>query len=122
MMRLFAIEAACGACGHQAVVFDHRVHGLSVFWNAHAHSPKKPLRVFISVGDRDLLNPNVMRDGMHDWVEANHRMAKVLKAKGYEYQYLFCRGQGHSVGNARAQFLPHAIEWVWKGHAPKKGK
>jgi iron(III)-enterobactin esterase len=29
---------------------------------------------------------------MHDWVEANHRMAKVLKAKGYEYQYLFCRG------------------------------
>ncbi len=33
-----------------------------------------------------------MRDGMHDWVEANHRMAKEPKAKGYEYQYLFCRG------------------------------
>ena len=56
------------------------------------NSPKKPIRLFISVGDADLLNPNVMRDGMHDWVEANHRMAKVLKAKGYEYQYLFCRG------------------------------
>src|SRR3954453_6327701 len=86
------------------------------------NSPKKPLRIFISVGDRDLLNPNVMRDGMHDWVEANNRMAKVLKAKGYEYQYLFCRNAGHSVGNAQAQFLPHAIEWVWKGYAPKKGK
>jgi enterochelin esterase-like enzyme len=84
------------------------------------NSPKKPIRVFISVGDRDLLNPNVMRDDMHDWVEANHRMAKVLKAKGYEYQYLFCRGSGHGIGNARTQFLPHAIEWVWKGYAPKK--
>jgi iron(III)-enterobactin esterase len=85
-------------------------------------TPKKPIRLFISVGDQDLLNPNVMRDGMHDWVAANHRMAKVLKAKGYEYQYLFCRGAGHSVGNARAQFLPHAIEWVWKGYAPKNDK
>jgi enterochelin esterase-like enzyme len=85
-------------------------------------SPKKPIRVFLSVGDQDLLNPNVMRDGMHDWVEANNRMAKVLKAKGYEYQYLFCRGSSHGVGNARAQFLPHAIEWVWKGYAPKKDK
>src|SRR6059058_4465774 len=35
------------------------------------NSPKKPIRVFISVGDQDLLNPNVLRDGMHDWVEAN---------------------------------------------------
>ena len=83
-------------------------------------SPKKPLRIWMEVGDRDLYNPNIMRDGMHDWVEANNRMAKVLKAKGYEYQYLFCRNAGHSIGNAQAQFLPHAIEWVWKGYAPKK--
>ncbi len=81
---------------------------------------KKPIRIFISVGDKDLLNPNVMRDGMHDWVEANHRMAKVLKAKGYEYQYLFCLGAGHSIGNAQQQFLPHAIEWVWRGYGEKK--
>jgi enterochelin esterase-like enzyme len=82
-------------------------------------SEKKPIRLFISVGDADLLNPNVMRDNMHDWVEANHQMAKVLKAKGYEYQYLFCRGAGHSINNAQQQFLPHAIEWVWKGYTPK---
>ena len=83
---------------------------------------KKPLRIFLSVGDSDLLDPNVMRDRMHDWVEANNRMAKVLKEKGYEYQYLFCRGQGHGIGGAQSQFLPHAIEWVWKGYAPKKGQ
>jgi iron(III)-enterobactin esterase len=86
------------------------------------NGPRKPLRVFLSVGDQDLLNPNVLRDGMHDWVEANNRMAKVLKAKGYAYQYLFCRGSSHGVGNARAQFLPHAIEWVWKGYAAKRDK
>ncbi|HTK74590.1 MAG TPA: alpha/beta hydrolase-fold protein, partial [Gemmataceae bacterium] len=27
-------------------------------------SPKKPLRIFLAVGDRDLLNPNVLRDEM----------------------------------------------------------
>jgi enterochelin esterase-like enzyme len=85
-------------------------------------SPRKPIRLFMAVGDRDLLNPNVMRDGMHDWVEANNRMAKVLKAKGYHYQYLFCLNAGHGVGNAKAQFLPHALEWVWKGYGDQKGK
>ena len=83
-------------------------------------SPKKPLRIFLAVGDRDNFNPNVMRDGMHDWVEANHRMARVLKAKGYDYQYLFCQNSGHGVRNAKEQFLPHAIEWVWRGYVPKK--
>ena len=93
-------------------------------WGFHSSiipsSPRKPLRIFIAVGDRDLLNPNVMRDGMHDWVEANHRMAKVLKDKGYAYQYLFCRDSGHSVSNAQSQFLPHAIEWVWYGYTPQR--
>ena len=79
-------------------------------------SPAKPIRLFMAVGDRDNYNPNVMRDGMHDWVEANHRMAKALKAKGYHYQYLFCQDSGHGVGNAKAQFLPHAIEWVWQNY------
>ena len=97
--------------------------GLGLPRDAHPQrAPRSRSGIFISVGDKDLLNPNVMRDGMHDWVEANHRMAKVLKDKGYEYQYLFCRGAGHSVGNAQQQFLPHAIEWVWKGYAPKKDK
>lgn len=93
-------------------------------WGFHGtlipENPRKPIRIFISVGDYDLLNPNVMRDGMHDWVEANHRMAKVLKAKGYEYQYLFCRNSGHGIRNAKSQFLPHAIEWVWRGYGSRK--
>ena len=46
-------------------------------------------------------------------------MATALKAKGYEYQYLFCRGSGHCDGKAQAHFLPHAIEWTWRGYTPK---
>ena len=86
------------------------------------NSPKKPIRLFISVGDEDLLNPNVMRDGMHDWVEANHRMAKVLKAKGYEYQYLFCRGAGHGVGNAQAAVPPARHRMGVEGVCPEDGQ
>ena len=113
-----------GTFVNQAWPFDPRFPDGA--WGFHKtiipKSPKKPIRLFISVGDRDLLNPNVMRDDMHDWVEANHQMAKVLKAKGYEYQYLFCRGSGHGIGNAKSQFLPHAIEWVWKGFGIKRIK
>ena len=62
-------------------------------WEFHEHlipdSPAKPLRIWLEVGDRDLFNPNVMRDNMHDWVVANENMAKVLAAKGYHYQFVF---------------------------------
>jgi hypothetical protein len=71
------------------------------------------------VGDRDNLNPNVMRDDMHDWVEANHRMAKVFREKDYKYQYIYCLNAGHGVGNARAQILPQALEWVWRDYNPR---
>jgi hypothetical protein len=53
---------------------------------------------------------------MHDWVEANNRMATVLKAKGYHYQYVFCLNAGHVDRNAKAQTLPEALEWVWQGY------
>ena len=41
--------------------------------------PVKPIRMWMHVGDRDLLNPHVMRDNMRDWVEANERMAKGIR-------------------------------------------
>lgn len=76
-------------------------------------SPRKPLRIWMEVGDRDLLNPNVMRDGMHDWVIANERMAKALAAKGYAYQFTFAKNAGHVDGAVRAQTLPEALEFIW---------
>jgi len=92
-------------------------------WEFHnkliAGSANKPIRLWMGAGDADLLNPNVMRDDMHDWVEANHRMATVLAKKGYRYQYVFALGVGHSMGAARGQLLPEALEWVWKDYKPK---
>jgi enterochelin esterase-like enzyme len=76
---------------------------------------RKPIRIWMHVGDRDLYNPNPMRDGMHDWVEANHRMAAVLKAKGYQYQYVYALDSGHCDRRVRDQTLPQALEWVWRG-------
>lgn len=106
-----------GTFVNQQWPFDPKTPGGA--WDFHTtlipNSPKKPLRIFMAVGDHDLLNPNVMRDDMHDWVEANNRMAKVLKAKGYPYQYLFCLNVGHGLGAARAQITPHALEWLWQG-------
>jgi enterochelin esterase family protein len=80
------------------------------------NSPVKPIRIWMEVGDRDLLNPNVMRDNMHDWVVANENMARVLAAKGYHYQFVFARNAGHTDRAVKQQTLPEALEWLWKGY------
>jgi enterochelin esterase family protein len=89
-------------------------------WEFHAHlipeSPVKPIRLWMEVGDKDLLNPNVMRDNMHDWVVANENMAKVLAAKGYHYQFVFARNAGHTDGAVKRQTLPEALEYLWQGY------
>ena len=91
-------------------------------WELHAklvpNSEKKPLRIWMQVGDRDLLNPNSMRDNMHDWVLANENMAKALAAKGYPYQFVFAKNCGHCDGATKQQTLPEALEYVWKGYKP----
>lgn len=89
-------------------------------WEFHEHlipnSPAKPLRIWMEVGDRDFLNPNVMRDNMHDWVLANENMAKVLAAKGYHYQFVFARSAGHVDRAVRQQTLPEALEYIWRDY------
>jgi enterochelin esterase family protein len=82
------------------------------------NSPRKPLRIWLAVGDRDLLNPNVMRDEMHDWVLASEHMARVLAAKAYPYQFSFVRNAGHTDRAMKMQTLPQALEWLWKDYRP----
>src|SRR5271157_1675773 len=91
-------------------------------WEFHEHlipnTPAKPIRIWMEVGDRDLFNPNIMRDNMHDWVVANENMAKALAAKGYRYQFVFARNAGHTDGSVKQQTLPEALEWLWKDYKP----
>ncbi len=83
-------------------------------------SPARPLRLWMAVGDRDLLDPNVMRDGMHDWVAANERMAAALAARKYPYQFVFARDAGHCERAVTRQTLPEALEWLWRDY-PRAG-
>ena len=89
-------------------------------WEFHEHlvpnGPVKPIRIWMEVGDRDLLNPNVMRDNMHDWVLANENMATALAAKGYHYQFVFARNALHVDRGVRQQTLREALEYVWQGY------
>ena len=82
-------------------------------------SKRKPIRIWMEVGDSDLYNPNVMRDNMHDWVLANELMAKVLAAKGYHYQFVFARNARHVDRPTKQQTLPEALEYLWQGYPAK---
>ena len=88
-------------------------------WEFHEHlipnNPRKPIRLWMEVGDRDLFNPNSMRDNMHDWVVANEKMAEVLAAKGYHYQFVFAKNAGHTDRTVKQQTLPEALEYLWQG-------
>ena len=86
------------------------------------NSPAKPLRIWMEVGDRDLLNPNAMRDNMHDWVLANENMAKVLATKGYHYQFVFARNAAHVDRATKLQTLPEALEYLWRDYRSPAGK
>jgi enterochelin esterase-like enzyme len=91
-------------------------------WEYHARlipqSKPKPLRIWMHVGETD----NRYKDDeatLHNWVMANQRMAAVLKAKKYRYQFLFARESGHVDGKVVRQTLPQALEWVWRGYRSK---
>ncbi len=85
-----------------------------------ADTPYKPIRIWMEVGDRDLHNPNAMRDGMHDWVLANENLASELAAKDYRYQFVFAENAGHVDHAVREQTLPEALEYLWQGYKKSK--
>jgi enterochelin esterase-like enzyme len=92
-------------------------------WEFHEHlipnTAKQPIRIWMEVGDRDNL---ITRDDYHDWVLANEKMAAALAAKGYHYQFVFAVNAGHTDRAVKAQTLPEALEYVWKGYHAEGGK
>ena len=47
------------------------------------------------------------------------RMADVLKAKGYNYQFVFAEGAGHVARPVVAATMAEAMEWLWQGYEAK---
>jgi enterochelin esterase family protein len=79
------------------------------------NSEKKPLRIFTHVSDND----NRAKDPestYHNWVMANERTAAALKAKGYDYRFVFSRATGHCDRKVFEQTLADTLVWMWRGY------
>ena len=79
---------------------------------------KKPLRIFTHVSEKDI-RPNDPEETYHNWVMANNRTAAALKAKGYDYRYIFSKATGHCDGKVFQQTLADTLVWAWKGYEAK---
>ena len=67
---------------------------------------KKPLRVFLQGGEKDL-------DNHHgNWPLANQQMAKSLAFKKYDYKFVMGKG-GHN-GIHGGAILPDSLRWLWR--------
>ncbi len=82
--------------------------------------PVKPLRIWMHVSENDL-GANTASADRRNWVIANQRLAAVLKAKGYHYQFVYSKNSGHVDRKVISQTLPQALEYVWQGY-PISGK
>ena len=81
-------------------------------------SAKKPLRIFLHVSESDLRAKDPEAT-YHNWVMANERTAVALKAKGYDYRFVYSRATGHCDAIVFEHTLADTLLWMWRGyHAP----
>lgn len=82
------------------------------------NSEKKPLRIFTHVAEQDL-RADDPEDTYHNWVMANKRTAAVLKAKGYDYRYVFSKASRHCDNRVFRHTLADTLVWMWRGYHDK---
>ena len=78
-------------------------------------SEKKPLRIFTHVSEFDLRAKDP-EETYHNWVMANRRTADALKAKGYDYRFVFSYNSKHCDGNVYDHTLADTLVWMWRGY------
>ena len=79
------------------------------------NSEKKPLRIFTHVSENDN-RANDPEETYHNWVMANERTAAALKAKSYDYRYVFSRATKHCDAKVFEQTLADTLIWMWRGY------
>ncbi|HEX7896490.1 MAG TPA: SMP-30/gluconolactonase/LRE family protein [Planctomycetota bacterium] len=80
------------------------------FPSAIRKTERKPLRVFLQEGEKDL-------DNVHgNWPLANHDMAAALAFAGYDHKVAF-GVEGHS-GKQLGSMLPDVLRWLWRKEEP----
>ncbi len=72
-------------------------------------SPRKPIRIFLQDGSRDLDTE------AGNWPLANQQMARALAYRGYDYWFAFGPGF-HSDRHGRS-LLPDTLRWLWRDQA-----
>jgi enterochelin esterase family protein len=86
--------------------------------NLIGNTDKKPLRIFTHVAENDL-RANDPEESYHNWVMANERTAAVLKAKGYEYRYVFSKKSKHCDKRVFEHTLADTLVWMWHDYDEK---
>ncbi|MEO8270896.1 MAG: enterobactin esterase, partial [Aureliella sp.] len=79
------------------------------------NSQKKPLRIFTHVAENDL-RANDPEESYHNWVMANERTAAALKAKGYDYRFVFSQATNHCDKKVFELTLADTLVWMWRGY------
>ncbi len=70
--------------------------------------PRKPLRIFLQAGHRDLR----WNEPDGNWLASNLRVAAALAEAGYDFRLVLGDG-GHSP-NHGGVLLPDALRWLWR--------
>lgn len=78
-------------------------------------SEKKPLRIFTHVSENDN-RAHDPEETYHNWVMANQRTAAALKAKGYDYRYVYSKATRHCDGKVFEATLADTLVWMWRGY------
>ena len=82
------------------------------------NSEKKPLRIFTHVSEFDN-GAKTPESSYHNWVMANQRTAAALKAKGYDYRFVYSTGTKHCDRKVFEATLADTLIWMWRGYAAK---
>ncbi len=86
------------------------IRGGHVFPRLVLEADKKPIRVFLQDGVKDLPNQNPRKD----WHKQNKLMVAALQEKGYDLQYVFGDG-GHSDNHGGA-IMPEMLRWLFRDY------
>jgi enterochelin esterase family protein len=86
------------------------IRGGNWFPAAIRKTERKPIRVFLQEGEKDL-------DNVHgNWPLSNHDMVAALVFAGYDHKAVFGT-EGHS-GKQLGSILPDALRWLWRKDEP----
>jgi enterochelin esterase family protein len=88
------------------------IRGGDVYPGLIRKTKKKPIRVFLQAGKKDLDNEH------GNWPLANLQMDAALRYKGYEHRFVMGE-EGHN-GKHGGSILPESLTWLWQPEVSKK--